>query len=135
MVAGLHVGDALTNGLDNASTLVTENNREVALGVLSGERVGIYFARQSCRLRQRRVKGSRLTCVTNASVVNLHAHLVSLGGCNLDILNREALASFPGNGGLAGNGLKVEKDDELVSSLAPSWGISGLWRGKNSTQL
>ena len=42
MVTGLHVGDALTNGLNNTSTLVSENNREVALGVLSGERVGVY---------------------------------------------------------------------------------------------
>lgn len=42
VVTGLHVGDALTNGLNNTSTLVSENNREVALGVLSGERVGVY---------------------------------------------------------------------------------------------
>ena len=42
MVAGLDVGDALTNGLDDTSTLVTEDNGEGTLGILAGERVGIW---------------------------------------------------------------------------------------------
>ena len=41
VVARLHVGDALTNRLDNAGTLVTEDNGEGALGVLAGKGVGI----------------------------------------------------------------------------------------------
>ena len=41
VVAGLHVGNALTNRLDNAGTLVTEDNGEGALGVLAGKGVGI----------------------------------------------------------------------------------------------
>ena len=75
------------------------------------------------------MKGSHLTCVANTSVVNLHAHLVSLRGCNLDVLNREGLASFPGNSGLAGNGLKVAKGDESVSSLRVIMGDLGLMEG------
>lgn len=42
MVARLDVCDALTNGLDDTSTLVTEDNGESTLGILAGERVGIW---------------------------------------------------------------------------------------------
>ena len=41
MVARLHVGDALTNRLDNTSTLVSQDNRESTLGILAGEGVCI----------------------------------------------------------------------------------------------
>lgn len=41
VVAGLHVGNALANRLDDAGTLVTEDNGEGALGVLAGKGVGI----------------------------------------------------------------------------------------------
>jgi hypothetical protein len=47
------------------------------------------------------------TRVADACVVNLDSHLVSLGRRNLNILNGEVLASFPGNGGLAGDCLKL----------------------------
>lgn len=42
VVAGLHVGNALTNRLDNAGTLVTEDDGESALGVFAGKGVGIW---------------------------------------------------------------------------------------------
>ena len=45
MVARLHVGNTLTDGLNEAGTLVTEDNRESTLGVLAGQSVGIYIGR------------------------------------------------------------------------------------------
>ena len=80
MVTGLHVCDTLTNGLDDTSTLVSEDDGESTLGVLAGQCVGI--------------------CVADTGVVDLNADLVGPGGSDLDILNGEVLASFPGNGGL-----------------------------------
>lgn len=41
MVTGLYVGNALTDRLDVAGTLVAKDNGEGALGVLAGECVGI----------------------------------------------------------------------------------------------
>lgn len=41
MVTRLDVGDTLTNGLNNTSTLVSEDNGESTLRVLTGESVGI----------------------------------------------------------------------------------------------
>lgn len=41
MVAGLHVGDTLTDGLDDTGTLVSQDDGERALGVLAGQSVGI----------------------------------------------------------------------------------------------
>jgi hypothetical protein len=35
MVTGLHVGDALTDGLDDTSTLVSQDDGERTLGVLA----------------------------------------------------------------------------------------------------
>ena len=80
MVTGLHVCDTLTNGLDDTSTLVSEDDGESTLGVLAGQCVGI--------------------CVADTGVVDLNADLVGPGGSDLDILDGEVLASFPGNGGL-----------------------------------
>lgn len=40
------------------------------------------------------------TCVADTGVQNLDADFVRLGGCNLNILNRERLASAPCNGSL-----------------------------------
>lgn len=38
--------------------------------------------------------------MADTSVVDLDAHLVCLGWCNLNILDGEVLASFPGDCGL-----------------------------------
>ncbi len=46
------------------------------------------------------------TCVANARVVDLDAHLVGARRENLDILVAELLARAPGDGGLAGDGLE-----------------------------
>jgi len=86
VVAGLHVCDALTDRLDDTGALVTEDDGEGTLGILSGERVGIGMA--------------------DTGVVDLNADLASLGGSNLNVLDAEVLACLPGDGGLAGDGLE-----------------------------
>lgn len=80
MVTGLHVCDALANRLDDASTLVSQNDGEGTLRVLSGECVGI--------------------SVADTGVVDLDADLVGLWGSDLDVLDGEVLASLPGDGSL-----------------------------------
>lgn len=80
MVTRLHVCDALTHGFNDTSTLVSEDDGEGTLRVLARQCVGI--------------------CVADTGVVDLNADLVGLGGCDLDILNGEVLAGFPGNGSL-----------------------------------
>jgi hypothetical protein len=85
VIAGLHVCDALADGLDDTSTLVAEDNGEGALGVLAREGVGV--------------------CMADAGVVDLDADLVGAGRQYLDVLIAELLAGAPGNGGLASDGL------------------------------
>ena len=80
VVARLHVCDALTNRLHDAGTLMSENNGEGTLGVLTRQREGIGMA--------------------HAGVVDLNADFVGLGDADLDILNGEVLAGFPGDSGL-----------------------------------
>lgn len=45
------------------------------------------------------------TCVADTGVVNLDSDLMGLGRSDLDILNGQFLASFPGDGSLASYGL------------------------------
>ena len=80
MIARLHVGNSLTNRLDVTGTLMTEDNGESTLGVLAREGVCIGMA--------------------DTSVVDLDTNFVCARGQNLNFLNGEVLASFPGNGGL-----------------------------------
>lgn len=82
MVTGLHICDALTNRLDNTSTFVSKNDGESTLGVLARQCVGIGMA--------------------HAGVVDLDADFVGLGHANLDVLDGEVLAGFPGDSGLCG---------------------------------
>lgn len=89
VVTGLHVGDTLTNRLNNTSTLMSQDDGEGTFGVLAGQCVGI--------------------CVADTSVVDLDTDFVSLGRSDLNILNGEVLAGFPGNGGLASDGLVKEQ--------------------------
>jgi len=77
VVAGLYVGDALTDGLDVSGTFVTEDDGEGTLGVLAGECVGI--------------------CVADTGVVDLNADFVCPGRENLNLLDGEVLAGFPSN--------------------------------------
>ena len=83
---------------------MSEDDGERTLGILPGESVGICFPRVSSNPRPR-VRARCLTRVADTSVVDLNADLVSLGGRDLNILNAELLASLPGDGGLAGDGL------------------------------
>lgn len=80
VVTGLHVGDTLANGLHNTSTLVSQDDGESTLRVLSGECVGI--------------------CVADTGVVDLDADLVGFGSSDLDVLDAQVLASLPGDGSL-----------------------------------
>jgi hypothetical protein len=86
VVAGLHVGDALTNRLDDTSALMSQDNGERALGVLSRQGVRIGMA--------------------DTGVVNLDSDLVGLGGSDLNVLDAQLLAGLPGHGSLAGDGLR-----------------------------
>ena len=85
MVADLYVCDSLADGLDDTSTLVSEDDGESTLRILAGQCVGI--------------------CVADTGVVDLNADLMGPWGGNLDILDREVLAGFPGNGSLSKSAL------------------------------
>lgn len=95
MVTGLHIGDALADGLDDTGTLVSEDDGESTLWVLTRKGVGIRVA--------------------DTGVLDLNADLVGLGGSNLDILIAEWLASFPGDGSLASDGLKRDRIHESAN--------------------
>jgi hypothetical protein len=77
MIANLNIRNTLTNRLDDTGALVSENDGESTLRVFSGECVGIGMA--------------------NTSVINLNPHFMRPGRSNLDILDAEVLAGFPGN--------------------------------------
>lgn len=58
--------------------------------------------------------------MTNASVVDLDADFVRSGGQDLYILKGQLLAGFPGDGGLAGDGLyDMDKHDGGKLSVKP----------------
>lgn len=84
-VADLHVSDTFSHALDNASTLVSSNDGEGSFGVLSAQHVGI--------------------CVAHASVVHLDADFMGSGREDLDVLDDQVFASFPGHGSLADDAL------------------------------
>lgn len=123
VVAGLDVGDALADGLDDTGTLVSENDREGALGILAGEGVGVCVttwlvnatanctegqARRSSHQgsRSRGREGNKLTCVADTGVLDLDSDLVGLGRSHLNVLIAELLAGAPGDGSLASDGLR-----------------------------
>jgi len=85
MVADLDIGDALADGLDDTSTLVTQDDGEGTLGVLARERVGV--------------------CVAHTGVVDFDPDLMGLWWSNLHVLDAKLLAGLPGDSGLAGDGL------------------------------
>lgn len=60
-----------------------------------------------------------LTCVADSAVVDLDPNLVSLRGCNLDILEAQALPGLPCHGCSAGDSLvsKVSAQISLGSQL------------------
>lgn len=98
MVAGFYVCDTLADGLDDTSTLVSKNNGESTFRVLAGQCVGI--------------------CVANTCVVDLNSDLVGPWRKNLDILDGEVLAGFPGNGGLSTSVQRTKLLGKLASVSA-----------------
>lgn len=98
MIAGLDVGDALADGLDDTSTLVSQDDGEGTLGILAREGVGIRVA--------------------DTGVVDLNADLVRLGWCDLDVLNAERCGRLPGHRGFAGDSLK-QGHISLADHVAP----------------
>jgi len=95
VVANLDVSDTLANGLDDTSTLVSKNDGESTLGVQARESVGIGVA--------------------DTSVGNLDTDLMGAGRENLNVLDREGLASFPGNGGLTSDSFTFSGHDGLMN--------------------
>lgn len=88
VITRLHVGDALTNRLNNTGTLVSQDDGEGTFWVLAGQCVGI--------------------CVANTCVVDLDTDFVGFRRGDLNVLDGQVLASLPGNGGLASDGLVKE---------------------------
>lgn len=113
VVAHVDGGHALADGLDNTGTLVTENNGESTLGILAGESVGICGMSIIVILIGSGVSGfilfsvqkaglmAGLTGMTDTSVVDFNAHLTSLWGSDLDVLDGERRAGLPGNSSLS----------------------------------
>jgi hypothetical protein len=100
VVAHVDGGHAFADGLDNTGTLVTEDNGESTLGILAGESVGICGMSIIVMLNrvfdsalflfsvQKAGQKAGLTGMADTSVVDFNAHLTSLGGSDLDVLNR-----------------------------------------------
>ena len=79
--------DALADGLDDTGALVTEDGGEGTLRVGAGERVGVGVA--------------------ETGVGDLDADLAGARRLHLDLLDGHGLAGFPGDGGLALDGLSL----------------------------
>jgi hypothetical protein len=77
VVARLYIGDALSDRLNVTGTLMTEDNGESTLGV---------FARECVRVG-----------MADTSVVDLDTDFVGSGRKDLNLLDGEVLAGFPGN--------------------------------------
>ena len=136
MVAHLDVGHALADRLDDARALVSQDDGEGTLGVLAGECVGICGRRvvlvlyscvhvvrsgpiRSSPVQFRLLQSGLRTCVADAGVVDLDAHLVGPRRQYLDVLVAELLARAPGDGGLAGDGLRGVRVSESQKRGAP----------------
>lgn len=135
VVARLHVGDALTNRLDDTSTLVSQDDGECTLGILARQSVGIWGSMSVTMDVTEAAKGAR-TGVADTSVVDLDADLVGPRRANLDVLEAKLLAGLPGDGGLASNGLPDGSDvsKSLPRSLCIGRGRTrSRWRGKLET--
>jgi hypothetical protein len=125
IVARLDRGHALTHGLDNTSTLMSQDDWESTFGVLARECVCICSFHQPVFLR---VVGCLRTRMADTRVMNLNADLVGLGWCDLDVLDAEVLASFPGDGGLSSVSRKLQARSDSSTYLAgdglPSTSVS-----------
>jgi hypothetical protein len=94
MISRLDGCDSLTNGLDDTSSFVTENDWESSLGVLAGQSVCIYCSISSVVTS---VEDNAHTCVADTGVVDLNADFVSLWWCDLNVLDAQFFAGLPRN--------------------------------------
>jgi hypothetical protein len=97
MVSRLNTRHALTDRFDDTSAFVTEDNGESAFGVFAGEGVGICSQSVSLFIYNFTRRKDTHTGMADTSVVDLNAHFMCLGWRNLDVLDGEVLAGFPGN--------------------------------------
>src|SRR5437667_11591620 len=124
MVAGLHVGDALTNRLNNTRSFVAKDNGKASLRILARKGVGILVQLVSV-LREAAARSGIPTCVAYTSIVNLNSDLVGLGRCNLNVLDAKLLACLPRNRRLASYGLLEVQCGELFNAGYGSGRSSG----------
>lgn len=117
MITRLHIRDALTDGFNDTSAFMSEDNGERALRIFARERIPIWRVlissssnieitdrcqKTSDPERPRRREGTR-TCMADAGVVYLNTHFVGLGRRDLDVLEAQVFAGLPGHGRLAGD--------------------------------
>jgi hypothetical protein len=121
MVANLDVGDALTNRLDDASTLMSENDRESTLWILTRQGVGILLGVSTIRKRWKLLRTR--TSVADTSVVNLDADLVGTRRKDFNVLNAKGLAGLPGDSGLAVNDLFKMVNKVLQKMTSTTGGV------------
>ena len=104
VISNLHVRNSFANRLHDTSSLVSENNGESTLGVLS--RKCVCICQQSSTLHPKspgKIAGCGYhTSVAHSSVMNLNSDLVCPRRQNLDILDDEVFSSFPCYGRLGG---------------------------------
>jgi len=81
VIANLQSGDALTNALNDTSTLVSENDREDALGIVTVQSVGVSMA--------------------DAAIQHANTDFASLRRSHLHLLNHQRSLGLPGDGSLA----------------------------------
>lgn len=112
MVARLDARDALADGLDDAGSLVAQDDWKRTLGVLAGEGICICGGENQprsatgCNACKGDVSGLGLTCVTDSGVVDFDSNLVGLGRCDLNVLDAQVFAGLPSHGRLASDGLR-----------------------------
>ena len=85
------------NGLDDSSSFMSQDDGESTFGILAGECVRIWF-QSACIFGP---DGTNRTCMANASIVYLNADFMGFRRGDLDVFNRQVLASLPGYSGLS----------------------------------
>lgn len=93
VVTRLDVCDTFSDGLDNTSALVSQNDGEGAFGIFAGQGISIWES-SVCILDIRREIN---TCVADTRVVDFNSHFMCFWRRNLYIFNGEIFTSLPGD--------------------------------------